>query len=708
MKVEVPLGQRVAKGYLIGFSETTSLPALREIHRVLEDSLSIPPALIRLAGWITRYYRTSVARAVGLLIPPAVERARSKQTRWLRLARPEEEIRGAIPTVRTWSKPAASLLEALLVNGGEAPLRRLAKASPAYLARLAKEGLLEESRREIFRDPFPELRLAHEAPPALSPGQQSAMGEILAAFERDRFRPFLLHGVTGSGKTEIYLRAVEEAYRRGKGSIVLVPEIGLTGQLLARFRKRFGDQVVLFHSALSAGERLDAWRMTRTGGARIALGTRSALFAPLTSLGLIVVDEEQDTSYKQEEGVRYHARDVALVRAQQEGAVVILGSATPSLESYQNSVQGKYRYLSLTERIDGRPLPKVEVVPLSKDASGVFLSPPLLEAIQKRLDAKEQTLLFLNRRGFAPFILCLECGEVPGCPHCSVSLTLHKRRGVLLCHYCGLGAPPPARCARCRGGRLKEMGLGTERLEEILRDFFPKARIVRMDRDTTQRKRAHYEILQGVTEGEVDILIGTQMIAKGHDLQRVTLVGILCADLGLQLPDFRSAERTFQLLVQVAGRAGRGTLPGEVLIQAYNLTHYTLRYAPMHDVLGFYREELLHRKEGPYPPFCRLIAVRLRGKDETEVKRRAGSLASELRGRTARLRPTAPPGAGAVEILGPSPCPLERIRGEYRWQILLRGPDSRPMASLIENVLPQSSKGGSVKVEVDVDPQQLL
>ncbi|HET6370366.1 MAG TPA: primosomal protein N', partial [Nitrospiria bacterium] len=392
----------------------------------------------------------------------------------------------------------------------------------------------------------------------------------------------------------------------------------------------------------------------------------------------------------------------ALIRGQQTGAAVVLGSATPSLESYQNSLQGKYVYLSLPERIEARPLPEVKIVPFSKEAPHHFLTPLLQQAIQIRLEAKEQTLLFLNRRGFAPFILCPECGEVPRCAHCSVSLTLHKRRGVLLCHYCGLALPPPTRCGHCRGTRLKEMGMGTERLEDHLKASFPDARILRMDRDTTQRKRAHHEILKAAAEGEIDILIGTQMIAKGHDLHGVTLVGILCADMGLHLPDFRAAERTFQLLVQVAGRAGRGRQPGEVIVQTYHPGHYTLRYAQQHDVLGFYREELSHRKEGPYPPFCRLTVLRLNSKDEGAVEERSKLLAAEIKRRIGFL------GGGKIEMIGPASCPIERLRGEYRWQILLRGTSNRQIGKLLGEILPAQRRSRSVKIELDIDPQSLL
>ena len=700
LRLQVPLGRRSAVAYLVGFADRAQTPAaLREIEAALEEIPLLPPGLIRLAHWISGYYQAPLARTIRLFIPASLESATPRKQIVIRLTRPRQTAWDPSGLGKN-ARRLKALLEELIRRGGEAPLRDLEASSRTAVAALLRRGIVERIAKDSFRDPFPEIHPQQHPGPLLTPAQQEAAGQIEAAIAKGGFAPFLLHGVTASGKTEIYLRAVEETLRKGKGAIVLVPEIGLTPQLLSRFRSRFGAQVVLFHSGLSAGERLDAWRRVGEGRAQVAVGTRSAAFAPFGSLGLVVVDEEHDPSYKQEEGVRYHARDVCLVRAQQEGATVVLGSATPSLESYWNGLQGKYRHLSLRERVDSRPLPQVEVVPLTRQQPGSLLSSPLLEAIRGKLASGEQTLLFLNQRGFAPFLLCSECGDVPACPHCAVSMTFHKRKAVILCHYCGFSAPPPAGCVRCRGVRLREMGVGTERIEESLKALFPEARLLRMDRDTTQRKHSHHEILRSVSQGEVDILIGTQMIAKGHDLHRVTLVGILCADLGLRLPDFRAMERTFQLLVQVAGRAGRGENPGRVMIQTYNPDHYVIRYAETHDVIGFYREELKFREQAPYPPFCRLTAIRLRGRDEGEVSRAAAQLADDIKMHLSRAR--------GAQLLGPSTCPIERIRGEFRWQILLRGPSNRSLAHLVQRALSSHRRSASVKIEVDVDPQHLL
>lgn len=744
MRLEVPLGRRRTTGYLIDWTEQAQAKTLKEIIRPLESEPSLLPSLLVTARWMAGYYRSPLARAIRVMTPPGVEEVHPKRRLHVRLLRSMESLERDLPELSRRGRHAAALIETLVALGGEAPLSDLPRGSRAAVGGLVKKGWLQRFEHESYRDPFPEWRGTHPpSPPKLSTHQAEAFSRICDGFEKGRFSPFLLHGVTGSGKTEVYLHAVEEVLRRGKGAIILVPEIGLTSQALSRFRDRFGRRVVLFHSALSAGERLDAWRRARDGTSQVAVGTRSAIFAPISPLGLIVVDEEQDASYKQEEGLRYHARDVALVRAQQEGAVALLGSATPSLESYQNSLRGKYTCLSLPERIDGRPLPRVEVVPLSergmrKGESGrgdgcvgdrsstgwiegeaasratkshtdiegdvphsTLLSSQMLGAIAARLERKEQTLLFLNRRGFAPFILCRECGEVPHCPHCAIAFTLHRKRRQLLCHYCGHAVLPPVQCGRCGGSRIEEMGAGTERLEGELQRLFPHARVLRMDRDTTQKKHAHHRILESVARGEVDILIGTQMVAKGHDLPQVTLVGILCADLGLQLPDFRAAERTFQVLVQVAGRAGRGMQPGEVLVQTYHPDHYTIRYARAHDVAGFYREELAQRQQGPYPPFCRLIVLRVRGRSEEGVIQHAREIAGRL-GKKADA-------VAGIQVLGPSPCPIERLRGQWRWQILLRGPSHRAMAQLLAAVLPTfPPSSGSIRLDIDVDPLQML
>ena len=518
-----------------------------------------------------------------------------------------------------------------------------------------------------------------------------------------QFSPFLIYGVTGSGKTEIYLRAIEEVLKQGREAIVLVPEISLTPQLLSRFKDRFGENLCLLHSGLGRGERYDQWRRIWKGGVQIALGARSAIFAPFKNVGIIVVDEEHDPSYKQEEKLKYHARDLAVVRAKQNGTTLLLGSATPSLESFYNAERGKFHLLNLPERIERKPLPRVEVVDMRGE--GGPLSEKVKVALQKNIGNREQSLLFLNRRGFANFILCPDCGLTFKCPNCSVTLTYHLRDRSLQCHYCDYQVPAPGDCPQCQGHRLRGMGIGTERLEQEIRLLFPEAQVSRMDRDTTSRRRSHQEILKGLESGKIDILVGTQMIVKGHDFPNVTFVGVVSADTSLHFPDFRSSERTFQLLTQVAGRAGRGRAFGEVVIQTYNPDHYSILKAKIHDFVGFYQEEIQFRKALDYPPFSRLINLRIIGNSERKTR-----AASEEMGRIGKFLLKGGLGKG-IEILGPSAAPFAKMRGKFRWQMLVKGKSpellhqfARELSSRLEDEI----KGQGVNLDIDVDPVFIL
>ncbi len=537
-----------------------------------------------------------------------------------------------------------------------------------------------------------------------TPHQTQAFGPIAESLRQGGFQAFLLHGVTASGKTELYLRAIEQVLADGKGAIVLVPEIALTPQLLGRFRERFGEQIVELHSDLSDPERYRGWRRAASGEVPIVVGARSAIFAPMPRLGLVVVDEEHEPSYKQEESPRYHARDVALVRGRFAGATVILGSATPSLESYWNGRKGKYHYLSMPKRVEERPLPSVSIVDMRKEASSEgILSKPLKEALEERLKRKEQSLLFLNRRGFASALLCRDCGHVAQCPHCAVSLTFHLQAACLRCHYCGHRAPGPKTCPGCEGVRLDRRGLGTQRVEETVQRLFPEAAVERMDRDTTRARGAHRRILDRLSRGEVDILIGTQMIAKGHDYPGITLVGVISADLSLNMPDFRAAERTFQLLTQVAGRAGRGPAPGEVFFQTYRPDHYCIRFARTQDYDGFCRQELEFRRELRYPPFGRLARLRVESGDAEMAKEFVGRLADAM----IKILP-----AGVAEVMGPSPGVFPKLQNRYRWQVLLKASTPKLLlqalrmgSELTEGRLRPPSK---VRFGVDVDPVELF
>ena len=541
---------------------------------------------------------------------------------------------------------------------------------------------------------------------AAGPGEAAAVpvaaqGAGVAEAGRGRaLTPFLLHGVTGSGKTEVYLQVIAAGLAAGRTALVLVPEISLTPQLAARFRARFGDLVAILHSGLSETARLGEWSRLRRGEARIAVGARSAVFAPLAGLGVIVVDEEHDGSFKQDEGVRYHARDVALVRAQRAGAVCVLGSATPSLESAAHAERGAYRKLTLTQRPTARPMPDVEIIDLRTymPDGDAMLSAPLRAAIGEALAAGDQTILFLNRRGFATFVLCRACGHAFRCPHCSVSLTYHRHSDRLACHYCGFAQRVPEACPGCGAtGTIERKGLGTEKVADSIAAAFPAARVARLDRDVATGAKIE-AVLARVARREVDVLVGTQMVTKGHDFPGVTLVGVLCADTGLNLPDFRASERTFQLLAQVAGRAGRGDKPGRVMIQTYRPRAPAVLAAAAHDYASFFAAEMAARAELGYPPHGRLVAVRVDGADPHEVAGAAHRLA-ELATAAARR----PEIAGQVEVRGPVAAPLERLRNRTRWQVWLRSADRHALRRVARSLL-AAELAGAVRVGLDVDP----
>jgi len=629
---------------------------------------------------------------------------RPKRQKVIVLASPEAARPEALAVLQKRAPRQRQLLKKLHDAGGRLLLSDLAESDRAALPSLLKKGLLLRLEEAVSRTPKRAEGFRAKGELQLNRDQKAVVEVILKALSSRRFAPFLLHGVTGSGKTEVYLKAVERCLKMGKGAILLLPEIGLTAHIAARFQERFGKEVALLHSGLSPGERHDEWRRLQRGEARLAIGARSAVFAPLKSLGVIIVDEEHDASYRQEEGSRYHGRDVALMRGRDEGAVVVLGSATPSFESYYNARKGKYGYLHLPDRIDARPMPKVRLVDLKDKSLWVrpFLTRPLYLAIKKRLAVKEQTLLFVNRRGFSPFLLCYDCGFIPSCVHCSVSLTFHKGLRQLICHYCGHRAPPPEACPKCLGTNVSHIGIGTEQIEESIRLLYPQARIARLDRDTAQKKGASHALLGAMAREELDILIGTQMIAKGHDFPKVTLVGVLSADLSLHQPDFRSSERTFQLLAQVAGRAGRGVRPGEVIVQSFQPEDEAIQAASTHDYVSFFEKALPQREEGAYPPYGRLVLLRLSHADEGIVSAGADALAAQIR---ARIK------GKDLRLLGPASAPLLRLRQAYRYQILLKGPSQKRLAAVLRPAVShwlKGNKGRSARLWVEVDPQQFV
>jgi primosomal protein N' (replication factor Y) len=544
---------------------------------------------------------------------------------------------------------------------------------------------------------------AVRAPHTLNPAQQAAYDAIQSAIAAREFRAFLLYGVTGSGKTEIYLNAIQAVVTQGRGALLLVPEIALTPAMAGQFFSRFGDRVAILHSAFTDVERSEQWRRIRSGSASVVVGTRSGVFAPVRNLGLIVVDEEHDGSYKQEETPRYNGRDVALVRAQAAHACVVLGSATPSLESRYNAERGKYTLLTLPGRIEERPMPAVSLVDMRQEfletRQQATFSRKLVDAIGQRLENGEQTIILLNRRGFSSFVACRACGERVQCVNCSVTLTFHKRDRRLLCHYCGYAEKVPSVCPKCSSDHVYFLGVGSERVEEELHRAFPAARIARLDRDTVTGKRQYETILDGFREGSFDILVGTQMIAKGHDIPNVTLVGVVSADVGLGMPDFRAAERTFQLLTQVAGRAGRGSLPGIVLIQTINPDHYAVRMAAAQDYNTFYEKELAFRRAMSYPPFTAMANVLVRSDKKELALRMAGELGMLL---------TPPP--EKLRVMGPAEAPVPRLKAEYRYQLLIKSASRIALNALLQKMraFALDHKWPATALVIDVDPLSLL
>ncbi len=605
------------------------------------------------------------------------------------------------PSTEKLAKAERELLSYLELHPGGHNVAELeqsvAKASTAARA-LARKELIKLSLEAVGASQFP-FRPPHN----LNAHQQAAFLRIEQALEAKQFQTFLLQGVTGSGKTEIYLKAIDSALERGFGALMLVPEIGLTPAVAGQFHHRFGGRVAILHSAIQDSERAQEWRRIRAGEAKVVVATRSGVFAPVRDLGLIIVDEEHDQSYKQQETPRYHGRDVAIVRARDLGAVVVLGSATPSLESRYNADRGKYELLRLPERVESRPMPKVEVIDTRQEfletRKQATFSRALVDAVTERLENGEQSMLLLNRRGFSSFMTCRACGERLECPNCSVTLTFHRRDRRMLCHYCNFSSRVPERCPKCDSDHIQFLGIGSERVEDELHGAFPRARIARIDRDTTGGKRDYETILAKFRAGEYDILVGTQMIAKGHDIPNVTLVGIVSADIGLGLPDFRAAERTFQLLTQAAGRAGRGTTPGIVLMQTINPDHYAIRFAAEQDYEKFYAKELEFRRLMHYPPFGALANVMVRSAREEEALARSAALGRLLN----------PPGEG-VKILGPAAASVARLKNEYRYQMLIKTSSRGRLNRIIGEVrrFAAAEKWNPTALTIDVDPMTIL
>ena len=726
-RVQVPFGPRKILGVVTAVAEESGQANLKPILKVIGAQTLVTPKVLKLARWIGEYYCCAPETALKAVLPEAV---RKEDASWReRLFVRVLPVSGEFPKLPKRQQDVWNLVEErreILLS----ELVELAATTPATVRKLEDRGLIQITSEISERDPYARETILATQPIIVNPAQAVALEKIKAAMERSEIgglmredgtaKPssilhspsstFLLHGVTGSGKTEIYLQAIAHALERGKGAIVLVPEISLTPQTVERFKARFSSGklqtlVAVLHSHLSAGERHDEWHKIRQGRARIVIGARSAIFAPIEPLGLIIVDEEHEHTYKQEEAPRYHARDVAIMRGQMENAVVVLGSATPSMESFYNCKRGKFTLLELPERVDNQKMPHVRVVDMRqamRDGKGPPLfSPQLKEAITQRLERGEQTILFLNRRGYSTSLLCPLCGYVANCPNCSVSLTYHRTEQKLSCHICGHNEKVPAVCpeAKCKNPAIRFAGTGTQKVEEVLAKLFPKARVKRMDADTMKRKDDYRHVLGDFRAGKIDILVGTQMIAKGLHFPNVTLVGIIYADSALHQPDFRAGERTFQLLTQVAGRAGRGDVEGEVFVQAFTPFHPAIQYARRHDFVGFYEQEIEFREQLKYPPASRVALLTLKGRNEEKVKFSAEHLKRELEKRLKTLKD--------LIIAGPAPAPLLRAENFYRYQIMLRtramSALSRELAKIIQSLtLPED-----VSLAVDIDPVSL-
>jgi primosomal protein N' (replication factor Y) (superfamily II helicase) len=710
-RVVVPLGRRTLTGVVVGPADPPDEAIeLKSILQVLDATPFLPADVIELTQWVSDYYLAGPGAALSIAMPPHALSQRVEAFRTVRFvaltAEGHDIAAHALETLRPTQREALSLLTGH-PDGMSAPELASRGISAAVVSRLKARGLVSVRLERQDRDPFAAGHASTDAPNgarhSLTAEQQEAVTRLQALAADRSFRVALLHGVTGSGKTEVYLHLAHSVRTSGRGVLMLVPEIALTPAVAAVFRARFGERVAIQHSGLSDGERHDQWHRIRRGDVDVVVGTRSAVFAPLANPGLIIVDEEHDTSYKQEETPRYHGRDVAVMRGKLAGALVVLGSATPSLESFHNARQGRYELISLTRRVLDRPLAQVTVINMrdefADEGPDVILSRRLRESMQMRLERGEQSLVLLNRRGYAAAIFCRQCGHTMECPNCSVSLTVHtgRRDWRARCHYCNFSRIVPKTCVKCAAPYLEHIGFGTERVESEILSLFPAARVGRVDRDTIRKRGSLASLLNRFAARQLDVLVGTQMIAKGHDFPQVTLVGVISADVGLGLADFRAAERTFQLLTQVAGRAGRGEQAGEAVIQTLFPTHYSIRLATSQDYVTFFEREIDFRLKMRYPPLIGMVNVVVRGKTYDAAMEAAADLA----------RRTGERSAGGFVILGPAPAPLTRLRGEHRAQFFLKGTSRKVMRAALRDAMaamPELSRRASV----DVDPLSVL
>jgi primosomal protein N' (replication factor Y) len=711
-RLTVPFGKRTLTGFAVQFHD--DLPAETDLKEqavknaieLVDDKPLITEEILRLTQWTADYYMASWGEMLKAALPAGIDPLR--ETRVKPKRRKGVRLIGAPDDADKLTDLQKRTVEVLRQHGGEmlfTTLQEKADVGGSTINTLTKRRIIEVYVVEVLRDPMPDTLPPRTEEFALSEEQATALARIENSLGENKYRTFLLHGVTGSGKTEIYIRAMKSALAKGGSAMMLVPEIALTPVFARHLRAVFGAELAILHSNLSPGERFDEWRRIRRGDARIVIGTRSAVFAPLENIGLLIVDEEHDSSYRQHESPFYHARDVAIMRANFAGATVVLGSATPAMESFHNARCRKYEYLSLPNRIGDRPMATAKIVDMRevfrKAGKDIAFSPQLLEAIEQTHSKGEQSIVLLNRRGFSQFVLCRSCGETLRCKNCDITLTYHKRESRLICHYCNYRVAVPDVCPFCKSEYLYFVGEGTEQLEVILKKRFPNLRIARIDRDTMSRRRDLEQILLAFSRHEIDMLVGTQMLAKGHDFPNVTLVGVVSVDLGLGLPDLRSAERTFQLLTQVAGRSGRGNLPGQVLIQTYYPEHYAIRHARSQDYSGFYEEEIRYRERLGYPPFFALASILVHHKDQKHVAKTAQILRMSL--------DAANPNR-SIRITGPAPASLSRLKGEHRVQILVRSANRKELRGILDMAMSAAKELSADMriVSIEIDPISML
>lgn len=705
--VKIPFGNQELEGVVIGFVEKPEVAKIKDIRAVVSEYPLFNKELIELAYWMADYYICPKAATLQAMLPAGLKistkNVSAKMVNCAYLLISSEEISQLNLNTAPKQRHILNYLE--LHNGSEvSQILQFTGASRSSLKALEDKGYVSIVPKEVYRDPYSGELLSLEVPSELTEDQKRALQEIEDEYISNR-RPILIHGVTGSGKTEVYLRAIEDMIQRGKQAIVLVPEIALTPQMVAVFKGRLGQKVAVLHSGLSAGERRDAWIHIAKGHVQVVVGARSAVFSPFTNLGIIIIDEEHEQSYKQDTLPRFHARQVAIKRSQLQGAQVVMGSATPSLETYFKASKGEYRLVNLEKRILDRPLPYVEIVDMRqelKNGNKSIFSVELQRKILDRFKKQEQILLFLNRRGFHTFVSCRECGHVLKCPHCEISLTYHAKSDELKCHYCGYGTSSPVICPSCGSKAIRHFGTGTQRVEEEVKKLLPQARVARVDVDTTSQKGAYDRIYRAVRNGEIDILVGTQMIAKGLDFPKVTLVGVISADISLYLPEMRAGERTFQLITQVAGRAGRGEIPGEVILQTYNPEDSVILSAAHQDFLDFYHLEIGKRKLTGYPPYGYMIRVLFTCMDLSMLIRNTEGIAGFIE---AELKDDA-------NLLGPAPAPLERIKDRYRYQLVIKGINISEMNAALLRGMEKAKKDGllnkNINISVDVEPLNMM